>query len=122
MSAARSTAGLLVAVALLFAATSASASTRGCGAVGKGSSRVAVYVTHGKVSCATARRVMRALLRGDGVYHQGSSRADSYTQLGRWRCGSGTGGGGCVRAHPHQSQRIGWGYCGEPGTEDVCKT
>jgi hypothetical protein len=114
--------GLLVAVAVLgVVANPASARTRSCGAVGHGGNRVAVYVSHGKVSCAKARHVVRVLFHGGGVYHQGATRADSYTRIGRWKCGSGTGGGACIRLHTHPSQRIGWGYCGQPSTAAPCK-
>jgi hypothetical protein len=114
--------GLLVAVVVLaVVANAASARPRSCGAVGHGTNRVAVYVAHGKVSCATARHLIRVLNHGGGVFHQGRTRADSYTRIGRWRCGSGTGGGACIRRHTRPRQKIDWGYCGQASTAAVCK-
>ena len=59
--------------------------------------RFHVTVERGPVSCRTARRVLRRFLAGGGVKHGGPSSAETYWTLGRWKCGTGAGGGGCIR-------------------------
>jgi hypothetical protein len=88
-------------VALLAALTvwssSASAHARRCGTVHLGPTAFAVTIEKGHASCATARHVLRVFFSGGGVHHDGSDEAHTWVGIGHWRCGRGTGGGGCIR-------------------------
>jgi hypothetical protein len=92
----------LFAVAALLAVLSvwtapASARTRRCGTVHVGSAAFAVTIRKGHAGCATARHVLRVFFSGGGVHHDGPDEAHTWVGIGRWRCGRGTGGGGCIR-------------------------
>jgi hypothetical protein len=54
-----------------------------------------VVVTHGNVSCRTARALIQALVDGKGKRggNPNGAQAEMYVKLpGGWRCGSGAGG------------------------------
>jgi hypothetical protein len=74
--------------------------TRSCGHIHAGGERFRASVKRGKVSCHTARHVLRRFLSGHGKRHGDGTSATTYWQLGHWRCAHGTGGGGCFR-HGH---------------------
>jgi hypothetical protein len=62
-----------------------------------------VSVRSGRVSCGEARFTMKVFLAGGGTEHGGASSPSfkkTWTLHGGWRCGFGTGGGGCTRRHP----------------------
>lgn len=96
---------LLVLALSLCCATAPSAgaapvrAARSCGHVHAGGARLKVRINRGKVSCHTARRVLRIFMSGGGKQH-GSGGSATYWQLGHWRCAGGAGGGGCIR-HGH---------------------
>lgn len=75
----------------------AAKSSRTCRSVRARGRRFRVTIVKGSVRCRTARRILRAFFSGKGVKHGGPSNAQTYWTLGRWRCGTGTGGGGCIR-------------------------
>lgn len=75
----------------------ASRAARACGSFRLQGLRFHVTVQRGPVRCRTARRVLRRFLAGGGVKHGGPSSAQTYWTLGRWKCGTGAGGGGCIR-------------------------
>jgi hypothetical protein len=61
--------------------------------------RYHVTIEKGRVTCHTARMVLRAFLSGQGKLH-GPTHGPAYKQywtLYGWRCGHGAGGGGCIR-------------------------
>lgn len=70
---------------------------RRCGGFGIDGIRVDVTVLRGSVSCRGAQSVLHKLFAGKGHRHSGPSAAESYTTIGKWRCGFGTGGGACIR-------------------------
>jgi hypothetical protein len=75
----------------------ARAADRSCGEIVVAHAFYAVAISRGGVVCATARRVLREFMGGGGVEHGGPSAAQMVWSLGRWRCGFGAGGGGCIR-------------------------
>jgi hypothetical protein len=83
--------------ALAVSVPAASARERGCGTILSGRARMTVTIEKGKVRCATARHVLRVYFLGGGKHHNGPTSAQSWVQIGRWRCASGTGGAGCIR-------------------------
>jgi hypothetical protein len=100
----RSLAALLLSILLLALTVSpaagdgASPARHGsCGTITAGGSRLHVSIAHGRVHCAKARHVFRLFFGGRGRHHVGRDLAHSYTSVGRWRCGTGAGGGGCIR-------------------------
>jgi hypothetical protein len=62
-----------------------------------GPTAFSVTIERGHARCATARHVLRVFFSGGGVHHDGSDEAHTWVAIGRWRCGRGTGGGGCIR-------------------------
>jgi hypothetical protein len=94
----RSVLALAVPLAALTVCTpAASAHTRRCGTVHVGPTAFTVTIEKGHASCATARHVLRVFFSGGGVHHDASDEAHTWVAIGRWRCGRGTGGGGCIR-------------------------
>lgn len=79
------------------AGTTASRMIRRCGHFRISGYRFNVRIERGRVSCARARRVLHKLYRGKGHHHSGPTSAESYTTIGKWRCGTGAGGGACIR-------------------------
>jgi len=52
----------------------------------------------GRVTCRGARKLMNLFLNeGQGEEHGGPYQYQKYWTLYGWRCGTGAGGGGCVR-------------------------
>jgi hypothetical protein len=77
----------------------AAARSRSCRSVIAQGTRFQVTISRGRVSCRTARRVLRAFMSGKGKLH-GPANGPAYLQswsLYGWRCGHGTGGGACIR-------------------------
>ena len=68
-----------------------------CKSVQVADTRIRVTIDRGRVTCRTARTVVRRYFRGEGVRHGGPSQAETYYKIGRWRCGPGAGGVGCIR-------------------------
>jgi hypothetical protein len=92
----------LVAVAVLLTPASASSATS-CGRIRVHGEKFSVTVQSGRVSCQEARSTMEVFLSGGGTEHGGPSSPSfekTWTLHGGWRCGFGTGGGGCTRRHP----------------------
>jgi hypothetical protein len=114
---------LLMLVASAFGA-SAQAHVRECGvARTEDGGRFAVTVLKGDARCRLARRVLRVYFSGGGRHHDGSSSADSYVVIGRWYCGSGTGGGACRRGGTDYStapDRIGGQFCEQVSAPRAC--
>src|SRR4051812_17048386 len=54
------------------------------------------YVERGRVTCATAVRILRAVQNGAGADHEGAGFADSYTLYRGWRCGGQMGFFSCT--------------------------
>jgi hypothetical protein len=80
------------------AATQPAAQTsaaRRCSTLHSKGLRVRITIDHGRVSCATARSIIRRYYRGEGKKHGGPSNAETYYTIGKWRCGPGAGGVGC---------------------------
>lgn len=75
----------------------ASHAGRSCGTGHAKGVRLAVRVERGHVRCRTARTILRRMFSGGGKFHPGPSNAQSYTQIGKWRCGVSTGIGSCIR-------------------------
>ena len=99
------TAAIGAAVAVVLAATimltlgvpRSEARARSCGHIRVEDNRFRVTIERGKVRCRKAREVFRIYLSGGGERHEGKDSAHTYVVIGRWRCGAGTGGGGCIR-------------------------
>jgi hypothetical protein len=94
---------IITAVALLVPAAGASSATS-CGRIQAHGFTFNVTVGSGRVSCREARSTMKAFLSGGGTEHGGPSSPSfkkTWTLHGGWRCGFGTGGGGCTRRKPH---------------------
>jgi hypothetical protein len=92
---------LAAAVVTAVIAVPASANVKACGSIHAQSTTFAVTVTHGNVRCETARRVLSNFLHGKSKMH-GPARGPAYLQwwaVDGWKCGYGTGGGGCSRSH-----------------------
>jgi len=76
-----------------------------CGTFKAEDYRIWVYAKH--VSCRKARRIQKEYwIAPDSrkVIHNGGSGADGWVKLKRypgWRCGSGAGGGDCVRGNKY---------------------
>ena len=70
---------------------------RNCGTTTTEDVRLKVRVERGHVRCKTARHILRQLFSGGGDFRPGPSNAESYTQVGKWRCGVSTGIGSCIR-------------------------
>jgi len=54
------------------------------------------YLVGATVSCKQANNTLRIFLRGGGRLHMGTSMADTWTTVGRWRCGYSTASAGCT--------------------------
>jgi hypothetical protein len=118
----RATIGALLA-GLALAAAPAAAQAHGCGLVRASGLRLAVDVFRGDVRCARAKRVIRIYFSGGGEPHGGPSSATSYATIGRWRCGRGTGGGGCIRGgtdYTNAADRISGRVCGQVQEPPAC--
>jgi hypothetical protein len=102
-------AGLAAAIALLTFAAPAAATPdydwpgmKKCGTF-RASSTIYVYAKN--ITCKTARRIQIEFWRGPKrrqVVHNGGTGADGWITLKRyprWRCTSGSGGGGCSRGN-----------------------
>jgi hypothetical protein len=79
--------------------TSLAATPRSCGSFQAGGMRLHVSIRRGRVSCTTARTVLRAFFAGKGKMHGpafGPAALQYWTVYG-WNCGHGTGGGACLR-------------------------
>jgi hypothetical protein len=70
---------------------------RSCGSFTLRRYRYRVSIEKGHVRCRRARSVLRNFLAGKGERHEGRDQAHTYVIIGRWRCGYGAGGGGCIR-------------------------
>jgi hypothetical protein len=70
---------------------------RACGGFRFNGFRYHVTVERGTVSCSRARRILRRFFAGHGRRHNGRDMAHTWADLGGWRCGYGTGGGGCTK-------------------------
>lgn len=73
---------------------------RHCGPVRGGSSVAKIYISAAGVSCRLARRIDREFYFGpeSRKRHHGPENYNGWWTLKRfpgWRCGEGTGGGGC---------------------------
>ncbi|MCW2999170.1 MAG: hypothetical protein JWN65_2719 [Solirubrobacterales bacterium] len=88
--------------------TSQSLATVSCGTVTANggsvdASKVVVRVTvlRGSAKCSVARRVIRDIVNGNGVFHHGSSNATSYFIVaGGWKCPPPrVGSAYCTRRH-----------------------
>jgi hypothetical protein len=69
-----------------------------CGRIHVPGGVLAVTVVRGRVRCSTARSVFVAFFNGKGQLH-GPRNGPAYKQswrIGRWSCGHGAGGGGCI--------------------------
>lgn len=111
--------GILTAVALATATASSPAAATDSEAVAAGAMRDcgAITTSHGgrfditatrKVPCKSAKKVGRSFMNGGWESNGGPSSAETYYTNGRfpgWRCGSGTGGGGC-RKNNSNARRI----------------
>ena len=89
-------------VAAASASTGAEAhAARGCGSVGGRGRRWQVTIDSGRVTCGTARKILRAFLHGKGRMHgpRNGPAADQYWTLYGWKCGNGAGAVGCNRHH-----------------------
>jgi hypothetical protein len=63
----------------------------------------------GKVTCRKGKSVIRQfLVEHNGTAHGGPYGYNTYYTLGRWKCGSGAGGGACKRRHPKARVRGLW--------------
>jgi hypothetical protein len=90
---------LVLAVPLLGEFPTAARADHGCGTIHARGYTFHVTVARGRVSCHTARKVLRAFMRGRGRMH-GPKDGPAYRQywtLYGWKCGHGAGGGGCTR-------------------------
>ena len=79
--------------------TAGAAESRACGSFRVAGSVFDVTIEKGRVSCDTARSVLRGFLSGKAKLH-GPPGGPAYLQtwtLDGWSCGHGTGGGGCIR-------------------------
>jgi hypothetical protein len=58
-----------------------------------------VTIERGHASCHRARHILKAFLSGKGRMHgpKNGPAAYQYWTIGRWQCGHGAGGGGCIR-------------------------
>jgi hypothetical protein len=77
----------------------AAARSRACRSFQLRGTRYSVTIKKGRVTCRTARRVLRAFMSGKGTLH-GPPNGPAYKQtwtLDGWTCGHGAGGGGCIR-------------------------
>jgi hypothetical protein len=70
---------------------------RRCGNVTAGEFKVKVTIDRGRVTCRTARKTVRRFYNGDRTKHGGPSNAETWWEVGRWRCGLGAGGMACNR-------------------------
>ena len=90
---------LATALMVMLPAGGSAAGLRSCGTEVVQHSRVRVSVTLGHPSCATARSVIKAWLKGGHrVAHgpsNGSFAQKSWTMSDGWTCKEGTGGGVC---------------------------
>jgi hypothetical protein len=80
---------------------------RHCGPV-RGNSVATIYISAHGISCHRARRIDREFYFGpqDRKHHHGPENYNGWWTLDRypgWRCGEGTGGGGC---HKHEAQAL----------------
>jgi hypothetical protein len=69
-----------------------------CGRIHVPGGVLAVTVMRGRVRCSTARSIFVAFFNGKGQLH-GPRNGPAYKQswrIGRWSCGHGAGGGGCI--------------------------
>jgi hypothetical protein len=76
------------------------AAKRSCKSVTARGRRFRVVINRGAVSCRLARNVLRDFMSGKGIKHGGPSSAETYWTLRGWKCGTGAGGGGCIRHGP----------------------
>ncbi len=109
---------------LALALAPTAAATHGCGLVRADSGTLAVDVFRGHARCSLAKRVIRIYFSGGGERHDGGSTATSYAIIGRWRCGSGTGGGGCIRGgadYTTAKDRVSGRFCGVVGSPRACR-
>jgi hypothetical protein len=88
---------MIVLLGVLVVSPEPASASRSCKSVKARSHRFSVTIEHGSVSCGTARKVIRLFLSGKGHKHGGPSQAETYWTVRGWRCGTGTGGGGCIR-------------------------
>jgi hypothetical protein len=97
---------LLCCVPVSSAGASTLHASRSCGHVYASGERFRVSIKRGRVTCHTARKVLRRFLSGHGKQHGDGTTANTYWQLGHWRCAHGAGGGGCIRhGHNYKSAR-----------------
>jgi hypothetical protein len=80
-----------------------------CGKIRANPSGHFVVRKKGRVTCRGARKLMHLFLNeGQGVKHGGPSSAETYYTLYGWRCGTGAGGGGCVRHRGRDRTQAYW--------------
>jgi hypothetical protein len=103
------TLGLAAVTLLLLSGTASALQRRHCGSIEIAATSFQVFVERGSVSCGQARAVMRALYSGhhrEVCYRHDrlecrngrpTDRANTVILIGHWRCGTGAGGGGCLR-------------------------
>lgn len=90
---------LVIAIGATTAAASgaADASTRTCGRITAGGTRLTVMIERGSARCPEARKVLRTFLNGGGVEHGSGPAYQKWWAVEGWRCASGAGGGVCNR-------------------------
>jgi hypothetical protein len=59
--------------------------------------RFEATVMKGRVTCRTARKVLRAFMSGKGHKHGSGPEVNLTWTVYGWTCAHGTGGGGCIR-------------------------
>ena len=85
---------------LLALVVSSAAAKRSCRTFRASGATLVVTIQHGRVTCATARHVLRDFFHGRGKM-QGPPNGPAYKQwwsVDGWACGFGAGGGGCSRS------------------------
>jgi hypothetical protein len=76
---------------------SAATASRACGSVRARGLTFHVTIGKGIVTCTEARHVLYLFMTGHGVRNGGPASYQTYWTLGAWRCGTGAGGGACIR-------------------------
>ena len=100
---------LLATTAVL--ATPGISAAKSCGtATSKHGVAVKVRAVGSSVNCKEARKVSLTYMNGGGKRHQGRYQYQSFTVIGRWRCGTGGGAGSCVLSRSKQRPRIDFVY------------
>ena len=83
------------------AATQSAEASRSCGTVRASTDghrvTATVRIERGRVGCAEARKVCRAIVTGRARYHDGGYSYNSYYVVGKWRGSMSTGGWGATK-------------------------